>query len=151
MTCHTDVFFQSRISVQEDQALSYAEGLEVGPDEISFELNFDRNSEHGADEDEDSHHHLPLENIADNPHAGEEIEQVAQKSLEEMNEEEKQFYYFKQHDADDNDLLDGLELIQAVVKYEKSDPSHTPLVEAQLSEMVDYVLKNEDLDDDGIW
>lgn len=35
------------------------------------------------------------------------------KELSEMTEDEKNFYYFKVHDADNNDFLDGLEMLQA--------------------------------------
>lgn len=34
-----------------------------------------------------------------------------------MTEEEKNFYYFKLHDSDNNDVLDGLELLQAATHH----------------------------------
>ncbi|XP_061399264.1 multiple coagulation factor deficiency protein 2 homolog [Musca vetustissima] len=36
-------------------------------------------------------------------------------SVENMSEEEKNFYYFKIHDGDNNNALDGLELLQAAM------------------------------------
>lgn len=48
----------------------------------------------------------------------EELEQsniVFTKPVSEMSDEEKSFYYFKLHDMDHNDALDGLELIQAAM------------------------------------
>lgn len=36
-----------------------------------------------------------------------------EKPLEEMTSEEKQFYHFKMHDYDNNNLLDGLEILQS--------------------------------------
>ena len=39
---------------------------------------------------------------------------VGDKDTKEMTPEELQFYYFKQHDYDNNNQLDGIELIQGV-------------------------------------
>lgn len=40
---------------------------------------------------------------------------VHHKDVSEMTEEEKSFYYFKIHDTDSNDFLDGLEMIKAAI------------------------------------
>lgn len=40
---------------------------------------------------------------------------VNHKDVSEMTEEEKSFYYFKIHDTDNNDNLDGLEMIKAAI------------------------------------
>lgn len=40
---------------------------------------------------------------------------VHHKSVSEMSDEEKSFYYFKIHDTDNNDYLDGLEMIKAAI------------------------------------
>ena len=40
---------------------------------------------------------------------------VQHKSVSEMSDEEKSFYYFKIHDTDNNDYLDGLEMIKAAI------------------------------------
>ena len=37
---------------------------------------------------------------------------IGDKDTSEMTPEELQFYYFKQHDYDNNNMLDGIELIQ---------------------------------------
>lgn len=37
------------------------------------------------------------------------------KEVSEMTDDEKSFYYFKIHDTDNNDNLDGLEMIKAAV------------------------------------
>ncbi|XP_037950614.1 multiple coagulation factor deficiency protein 2 homolog isoform X2 [Teleopsis dalmanni] len=39
---------------------------------------------------------------------------------EEMTEEEKNFYYFKIHDSDNNNALDGLEMLQAAMHQDDS-------------------------------
>lgn len=40
---------------------------------------------------------------------------VNHKDVSEMTDEEKSFYYFKIHDTDNNDNLDGLEMIKAAI------------------------------------
>lgn len=40
---------------------------------------------------------------------------VNHKKVSEMSDEEKSFYYFKIHDTDGNDSLDGLEMIKAAI------------------------------------
>lgn len=40
---------------------------------------------------------------------------VHHKDVTEMTDEEKSFYYFKIHDTDNNDNLDGLEMIKAAI------------------------------------
>lgn len=48
---------------------------------------------------------------------------VFTKPVSEMSDEEKSFYYFKLHDMDHNDALDGLELIQAAM-HQSHDHNH---------------------------
>lgn len=40
---------------------------------------------------------------------------VHHKDVSEMTDEEKSFFYFKIHDTDNNDFLDGLEMIKAAI------------------------------------
>ncbi|KAM7361669.1 multiple coagulation factor deficiency protein 2 isoform 1-T3 [Cochliomyia hominivorax] len=41
-------------------------------------------------------------------------------NLDEMSEEEKNFYYFKIHDSDNNNALDGLEMLQAAIHQDEN-------------------------------
>lgn len=43
--------------------------------------------------------------------------QVESRNVSEMTEDERNFYYFKLHDSDNNDGLDGLELLQAATHH----------------------------------
>lgn len=45
------------------------------------------------------------------------MERVAGKKLEDMSSEEVQFHYFKLHDYDQNNKLDGLEIMSAMTHY----------------------------------
>merc|ERR1711879_331462 len=64
------------------------------------------------------HEHSPLE--ADGAeHHKDDLGTSAGKDPKDMTPDELQFYYFKQHDFDNNDKLDGNELIASMVQYEK--------------------------------
>ena len=51
-------------------------------------------------------------------HVLEHLEGVINKPKEQMTQEEQNFYYFKLHDYDNNNKLDGLELVSAFAHNE---------------------------------
>ncbi|XP_023172719.1 GATA zinc finger domain-containing protein 10 isoform X2 [Drosophila hydei] len=84
-----------------------------------------------------------------------------------MSEAELQFHYFKMHDSDNNNKLDGCELIKSLIHWHVEDP-HKPITpgnaenpdesdhkkgsvytDKALEETIDYVLKSMDLNNDG--
>lgn len=42
---------------------------------------------------------------------------VQNRNISDMSEDEKNFFYFKLHDSDNNDVLDGLELLRAATHH----------------------------------
>ena len=50
-----------------------------------------------------------------------------QKPIKEMSKDERQFYYFKQADTDNNDKLDGLEMLQTMIKFEIEDAEYSSI------------------------
>lgn len=67
-------------------------------------------------------------------------------------EEATQFHYFKLHDYDNNNKLDGLELFSAIAhlaQHEGGSPEHMAMDEEQVTHLVDAVLDQDDLNDDG--
>jgi Ca2+-binding EF-hand superfamily protein len=76
-----------------------------------------------------------------------------------MSEQELQFHYFKMHDSDGNNKLDGLELVKSLIHWHDSanhDPkSGTPVPEAkifkddELKSMIDPILDSDDKNKDG--
>lgn len=44
--------------------------------------------------------------------------------LSKMSEEELQFHYFKLHDNDDNNKLDGLELVKSLIHWHVEEHKH---------------------------
>ncbi|KAJ8044583.1 Multiple coagulation factor deficiency protein 2-like [Holothuria leucospilota] len=72
----------------------------------------------------------------------------------EMTEDEIHFHYFKLHDTDHNNRLDGLEIFQAVSHYDTSKDAHPEMERAVLSEeeiegLVNAVLEEDDANRDG--
>ncbi|XP_045541297.1 multiple coagulation factor deficiency protein 2 homolog isoform X3 [Papilio machaon] len=70
-----------------------------------------------------------------------------------MSEQELQFHYFKMHDADNNDKLDGCELIKSLIHWHDD---HGKMVESEvkyedkdLEEIVNGALKQADHNNDG--
>jgi len=76
-----------------------------------------------------------------------------------MSEQELQFHYFKMHDADNNNKLDGCELVKSLIHWHDQsnhDPkAGVPIPEAkvftddELVNMIDPILKNDDKNGDG--
>lgn len=48
--------------------------------------------------------------------------------LSKMTEEELQFHYFKLHDNDDNNRLDGLELVKSLIHWHVEEHKHLQVV-----------------------
>ncbi|XP_053679544.1 multiple coagulation factor deficiency protein 2 homolog isoform X3 [Anopheles nili] len=74
-----------------------------------------------------------------------------------MSEQELQFHYFKMHDSDNNNKLDGCELIKSLIHWHEKDDSQSdhhhepvPYTDEQLSGIVDAVMKNMDRNNDGV-
>lgn len=68
-------------------------------------------------------------------------------------EEATQFHYFKLHDYDNNNKLDGLELYAAIAHFtdehgEKAGAT-SQLKESEIEQLVDSILKQDDMNDDG--
>jgi len=76
-----------------------------------------------------------------------------------MSEQELQFHYFKMHDSDGNNKLDGLELVKSLIHWHDSanhDPkSGQPVPEPkifkdeELRSMIDPILESDDKNKDG--
>ncbi|XP_066142042.1 multiple coagulation factor deficiency protein 2 homolog isoform X3 [Euwallacea fornicatus] len=74
-----------------------------------------------------------------------------------MTEQELQFHYFKMHDADNNNKLDGCELIKSLIHWHVEDPKTdrekvvgTIYEDQGLADLVDEFLKTTDANNDGL-
>ena len=88
----------------------------------------------------------------------EHLEEIIDKPESEMTEAELQLHYFKLHDYDNNNKLDGLELIQALTHYhhdedegedQEGGSKKHQMSEKEMEELIDPILEEEDDNNDG--
>lgn len=141
---------------------------------VAFSNGF-RGPHHPQSTGSGSHHHYsPQKNIKitqdtgllqDATHLKEDMGSIGEQlDFSNMTEEEIEFHYFKVHDVDNNDKLDGLEILNAIQhtfhKNEHHDPEPMSLAEKTkhvtyeddlpwIVELIDKTLKEDDLDNDG--
>jgi len=76
-----------------------------------------------------------------------------------MSEQELQFHYFKMHDSDGNNKLDGLELVKSLIHWH-DEANHDPksgrappeakiFKDEELQNMIDPILDSDDKNKDG--
>uniref|UniRef100_A0A673SNS8 Multiple coagulation factor deficiency 2 n=2 Tax=Suricata suricatta TaxID=37032 RepID=A0A673SNS8_SURSU len=94
---------------------------------------------------------LDKNTVHDQEHIMEHLEGVINKPEAEMSPQELQLHYFKMHDYDGNNLLDGLELSTAIthVHKEEANEQAPPMSEAELINLIDGVLRDDDKNNDG--
>ncbi|XP_013379049.1 multiple coagulation factor deficiency protein 2-like [Lingula anatina] len=94
----------------------------------------------------DAHH------VNDAEHLKEHLDGKANVDFSKMSEQEIQFYYFKMHDYDHNNKLDGLELSKAMTHFHhENDPNNVQkaLADEEISNMVETILREDDSSNDG--
>ncbi|KAJ0067216.1 hypothetical protein NL108_013072 [Boleophthalmus pectinirostris] len=89
--------------------------------------------------------------VQDQDHIMEHLEGVIDKPEKDMTPQELQLHYFKMHDYDGNNLLDGLELATAITHVHKEERGEdsAPMKEEDLITLIDDVLKDDDKNNDG--
>nr|XP_057917290.1 multiple coagulation factor deficiency protein 2 [Doryrhamphus excisus]XP_057917299.1 multiple coagulation factor deficiency protein 2 [Doryrhamphus excisus] len=89
--------------------------------------------------------------VQDKEHIMEHLEGVIDKPQKDMSPQELQLHYFKMHDYDGNNLLDGLELATAIthVHREERGENSQPMREEDLMNLIDDVLRDDDKNNDG--
>merc|ERR1711874_378375 len=81
-----------------------------------------------------------------------ELESFNFTSVENMTHEERDFHYFRLHDFDKNDLLDGLEVLKAMSHSHAKIMKEEADIDSSFDEMVgmiDKVLERDDANKDG--
>ncbi|XP_030603444.1 multiple coagulation factor deficiency protein 2 [Archocentrus centrarchus] len=89
--------------------------------------------------------------VQDKDHIMEHLDGVIDKPEKDMSPQELQLHYFKMHDYDGNNLLDGLELATAIshVHREERGENSPPMKEEELIALIDDVLRDDDKNNDG--
>ncbi|KAM9344714.1 multiple coagulation factor deficiency protein 2 [Symphorus nematophorus] len=97
------------------------------------------------------HGRLDRNMVQDKDHIMEHLEGVIDKPEKDMTPQELQLHYFKMHDYDGNNLLDGLELATAIthVHREEGGENIKPMKEEDLMTLIDDVLRDDDKNNDG--
>ncbi|XP_034537504.1 multiple coagulation factor deficiency protein 2 [Notolabrus celidotus] len=97
------------------------------------------------------HSRLDKNMVHDKDHIIEHLEGVIDKPEKDMSPQELQLHYFKMHDYDGNNLLDGLELATAITHVHKEERGENfqPMKEEDLISLIDEVLKDDDKNNDG--
>ncbi|XP_070832928.1 multiple coagulation factor deficiency protein 2 [Chaetodon trifascialis] len=97
------------------------------------------------------HGRLDKNMVQDKDHIMEHLEGVIDKPENDMTPQELQLHYFKMHDYDGNNLLDGLELATAIthVHREERGENSQPMREEDLIALIDDVLRDDDKNNDG--
>merc|ERR1712179_127038 len=98
--------------------------------------------------------------VQDKEHLKEDLEErFSKEAVENMTDEEKNYHYFRLHDFDKNDKLDGLEVLKAVNHVIEEDDGGENAANTEdlkvkqfdlLVEMIDKVLELDDTDKDGL-
>ncbi|KAI5108248.1 multiple coagulation factor deficiency protein 2 precursor [Silurus meridionalis] len=89
--------------------------------------------------------------VQDKDHIMEHLDGVIDKPEADMTPQELQLHYFKMHDYDGNNLLDGLELATAITHVHKEEKGENspPMKEQDLINIIDQVLRDDDKNNDG--
>lgn len=88
----------------------------------------------------------------DKEHIKEHLKDEIDLKDEQMSDEDLQFHYFKLHDYDNNNKLDGIELMNAMTHYhdEESDEGKShQYTDDEMGNMIDQILEEDDLNKDG--
>ncbi|CAI6359256.1 unnamed protein product [Macrosiphum euphorbiae] len=108
-------------------------------------------------------HHPHTQQVLYNPNLAEESEHI-KKHLDlptldtsKISEHVLQFYYFKMHDADNNNKLDGCELIKSLIDWHgdhdpaagEAPPQENIFTDEELMQLIDPILTMDDTDFDG--
>ncbi|XP_068598811.1 multiple coagulation factor deficiency protein 2 [Brachionichthys hirsutus] len=97
------------------------------------------------------HGRLDKNMVQDKDHIMGHLEGIIDKPEKDMTPQELQLHYFKMHDYDGNNLLDGLELATAIthVHREERGEDSRPMREEDLISLIDEVLRDDDKNNDG--
>lgn len=95
--------------------------------------------------------------VQDKTHIKEHLQELNFKpDFNEISEKELEFYYFKMHDNDGNNKLDGCELIKSVLHWHEEQsqmmgapPHPTIMSDWELSMLVNPILDLDDTNQDG--
>ncbi|KAJ6219250.1 hypothetical protein RDWZM_005062 [Blomia tropicalis] len=99
--------------------------------------------------------------IHDKEHIKEHLhDSLGDQDVNKLSEEELQFHYFKMHDNDNNNMLDGSELIKSLIHWHVEESKQMGqngpaqgttkvFTDGELEQMIDPILSMDDKNNDG--
>ncbi|GAB6029675.1 hypothetical protein CHUAL_005406 [Chamberlinius hualienensis] len=98
--------------------------------------------------------------VQDREHIKEHLDGIAKADTSTMTEQELQFHYFKMHDSDNNNKLDGSELIKSLIHWHVTEENHPNnpnrppegpkiFTDNELEVLIDPILSSDDSNRDG--
>ncbi|XP_056648923.1 cAMP-dependent protein kinase catalytic subunit-like isoform X2 [Diorhabda sublineata] len=108
----------------------------------------------GTDNQRGHHHNSGPKKVLNAANVAQEAQHIQEHmdvpiDTSKMTEQELQFHYFKMHDADNNNKLDGCELIKSLIHWHAGDDKVKSLTDKEISNFVDDVLTDMDKNKDG--
>ncbi|CAF0742533.1 unnamed protein product [Rotaria sordida] len=133
---------------------------------LFFIYGINSHGQHGSDSQiptgEQPHISRKMEDhVYDINHIRKDLQGQINKPTEDLTAEEKKFYYFKLHDTNSDNRLDGLEVVAAFNHehqdediydssiYEQNNTQSERIGDEELMYLIDDIFKEEDLDHDG--
>ncbi|XP_066916923.1 multiple coagulation factor deficiency protein 2 homolog [Clytia hemisphaerica] len=113
--------------------------------------SLEKTESHGSHQ-QGQHNRMDSRHVHDVEHINEHLrDQIDVNQQKPMSNEDLQFHYFKVHDSDNDDKLDGIELATAMAHYHDEEHAEKPedYTEEELASMVDQILDEDDLNKDG--
>jgi len=118
---------------------------------LIIKLNFSISSQINSEENEYGDHNHGHLDEDEHGHHRKDTEDIASKPLEKMTPNERRFYQFKLNDMDNDDKIDGNELVYMIHKfaYERYEQKKNQLMEKHTNAASDeeFKIKMEELDD----
>ncbi|KAI5711827.1 hypothetical protein M8J76_014175 [Diaphorina citri] len=141
----------------------------INPNTYKVQAHHQQQFQHGAppppNQPHHGHHGEPkvLAGVQDMSHEREHIQEHFDVPIDtsKMSEQELQFHYFKMHDADNNNKLDGCELIKSLIHWHEhgqkdphtGEPTKAPepkvFSDEELVKLIDPILNMDDINKDG--
>lgn len=105
--------------------------------------------------DHSTHHHshesVPMtsrSHLSERHHIGDHLGDVVG-DMDNLSPEELRFLYFKMHDSDGDERLDGKELVNSLLHFHVEESSAKIFASDELANMIDPILRSDDSNCDG--
>jgi len=153
-------FQQHQVPIQQQQQQQLGHGQAAAP--VQQQQQHQQFQQQGGGHAHAGGHGQPQ--LLDTSNIGQERQHIQEHmdlpiDTSQMSEQELQFHYFKMHDSDHNNKLDGCELVKSLIHWHDQSnhdsksgmpvPEPKVFTDDELSQMIDPILQNDDKNRDG--